>query len=61
MISKNVSITKQNSAVPAASGRPYFDKTLLSDKLKACAKQFHIHYGVLGQFNVFVCEFWQNL
>ena len=35
--SKKVSISKQNSAVAAASGGSYFDKALLTDKLQACA------------------------
>ena len=37
MTSKNVSSNKQNSAVLAASGGPYVDKTLLIDKLKTWA------------------------
>ena len=48
MISKNVSSNKQKSAVPAASGGPYVDKTLLIDKLKTqtASLTFMMEYGV---------------
>ena len=48
MISKNISISKQNWAVPVASGVPYVDRTLLTNNLDICAASltFIIEYGV---------------
>ena len=48
MTPKNVSSNKQNSAVLAASGGPYVDKTLLIDKLKTqtASLTFMMEYGV---------------
>ena len=48
IISKNISIKEQNFAVPAASGGPYFNKTLLTVELSTCAASltFIMEYGV---------------
>ena len=48
IISKNISIKEQNFAVPAASGGPYFNKTLLTMELSTCAASltFIMEYGV---------------
>ena len=48
IMSKNISIKEQNFAVPAASGGPYFNKTLLTVELSTCAASltFIMEYGV---------------
>ena len=48
IMSKNISIKEQNFAVPAASGGPYFNKTLLTVERSTCAASliFIREYGV---------------
>ena len=48
IISKIISIKKQNFGVPAASGGPYFNGTLLTVERSSCAASltFIMEYGV---------------
>ena len=48
IISKNISIKKQHFAVPAASGGPHFNGTLLTVERSICVASliFIIEYGV---------------